>query len=228
MAYAGFDTSVYPGDAVMQVARTRFPYSFCAYYLHAPCHHSNSWMGKREKLAAQGWNCLIVYVGQQVEGVSPCDRANLTEDQGGADAKDAATLAAAEGFASGSAIYLDVERFDPTPAAAGMPVYVEAWVKTMLGLNFRPAIYCHKFNAPRLRQVVLDAGADVSDTSEAIRFWVVGSGESAFSLFLEPSASTIDYAYVWQSPTSISQRFGACSIGIDENVACHPDPSAPC
>jgi hypothetical protein len=61
----GFDTSIYPGDALMRGWRTASPYRWVGYYLPAPCHRDPSWSGKRASLEQMGWGTAVVYLGQQ-------------------------------------------------------------------------------------------------------------------------------------------------------------------
>src|ERR1017187_4676289 len=223
MSYAGFDSGVYPGDAQMEAGKAPLPYAFCGYYLKAPCHGGASWMGKRAGLVALGWNCLIIYVGQQVAGASPCHQNNLTTAQGVADGIDAVQMALNEGFPQGSSIYLDVEHVDPgNPDLPALQDYVQAWVGQVLGSNCRPAIYCHVKNAALMQQVVAAAGGDNN-----VRFWVVGTGTAPFSLAADPTDSGIAFATAWQNPVSTTQTFGAVDVNIDEDVASLADPSAP-
>lgn len=64
--HAGFDTSIYPGDATMSAwLRPSSPYEWVGYYLLAPCHRDPSWMGKRGLLTSMGWGLAVLYVGQQ-------------------------------------------------------------------------------------------------------------------------------------------------------------------
>jgi len=65
-SHAGFDTSIYPGDATMSAWRyPSSPYEWVGYYLEAPCHRDPSWMGKRATLTALGWGLAVLFVGQQ-------------------------------------------------------------------------------------------------------------------------------------------------------------------
>src|SRR5262249_36918382 len=108
-AFAGFDTSIYPGDDSMAVWKRSSPYEFAGYYLKSPCHSNPSWMGHRGSLAGMGWKVLPIYVGQQVAGVSRCTRNDLTVATGEADGLDAVSKMVSEGFAGGSYVYLDIE-----------------------------------------------------------------------------------------------------------------------
>ncbi|HEU4560536.1 MAG TPA: glycoside hydrolase domain-containing protein [Longimicrobium sp.] len=63
--FAGFDTSIYPGDNVMRTWREASPYTWVGFYLPAPCHRDASWSGKRETLVGMGWGTAVIYLGQQ-------------------------------------------------------------------------------------------------------------------------------------------------------------------
>ena len=64
--HLGFDTYAYPGDEVMRAWRhPDVPFEWVGYYLPAPCHDGNTWVGKRERLADMGWGMAVIYVGQQ-------------------------------------------------------------------------------------------------------------------------------------------------------------------
>jgi len=69
--HLGFDTYAYPGDEVMRNWRDNAPYEWVGYYLNAPCHDGDSWMGKRERLADMGWGMAVIYVGQQTWDKTP-------------------------------------------------------------------------------------------------------------------------------------------------------------
>ena len=219
-AFAGFDTSAYPGDRNMTVWKSSSPYLFAGYYLTAPCHHSASWMGHRAALTGMGWNLLPVYVGQQVAGVSPCKSSILSGDQGGIDGADAVAKMASEGFPAGDYVYLDIERTDQFPR--GLTDYITAWVGAIGGGNYLPGIYCHKFNASSVKAAV-DAG--LPDGVEA-RYWIVGGVASHFNIKTsKPTDVGIDFANLWQCPVSVTRAFGGVSINIDEDVADRADPA---
>ena len=70
--HLGFDTSEYPGDAVMQAWHAGgAPYEWTGYYLPSPCHADEGWSGKRDTLTAMGYGLAVVYVGQQTWGRLP-------------------------------------------------------------------------------------------------------------------------------------------------------------
>jgi peptidoglycan hydrolase-like protein with peptidoglycan-binding domain len=219
-SFPGFDTAIFPGLNQMRIWKNASPYQYAGYYLKAPCVASFSWMGQRQALAALGWNLIAVYVGQQ-ESSQICPRTNLTSSQGVIDANDAASRATADGFAQGTSIYLDVERVDNIGAA--WVNYIGSWVSQLLQTPYQPAVYCHKFNALGVRQAVL--GAFSAGSNPAPRFWIVGSGSPAFNLQASrPADVGIDFADMWQCPSSVTRTFGGVSINIDENVSVRVDP----
>jgi len=78
--FAGFDTSIYPGDAALQAwMKPGSPYEWVGYYLQAPCHRDGTWSGKRATLTGMGWGFAVIYVGQQTfDGVAAIDSAATT------------------------------------------------------------------------------------------------------------------------------------------------------
>ena len=70
--HLGFDTYAYPGDEIMKAWRHEdVPFEWVGYYLPAPCHGGNTWVGKRERLADMGWGMAVIYVGQQTWDKTP-------------------------------------------------------------------------------------------------------------------------------------------------------------
>ena len=223
-AFAGFDTSVYPGDQEMTTWKQSSPYDFVAYYLKAPCHHNPSWMGHRAALIGMGWNLLPVYVGQQVAGASHCTSGILTAAQGEADADDAATKMTSEGFSPGTFVYLDAERTETFSSALGD--YITAWIAELSSGDFLPGVYCHKHNASDVRTSVLAGLPDPLVLQP--RFWIVGGVTSHFHIETsKPTDVGITFANLWQCPASVNRTFGGVTINIDEDIALRADPAAP-
>jgi hypothetical protein len=70
--HLGFDTYAYPGDDAMLAWRDdSVPFEWVGYYLPSPCHRSDSWSGKRERLTQMGWGLAVIYVGQQTWADTP-------------------------------------------------------------------------------------------------------------------------------------------------------------
>ena len=239
-SYPGFDTSIYPGDAAMRTWSTASPYRWVGYYLQAPCHRDASWMGRRAALQEMGWGIGLLYVGQQtwdgVQQLSPnwnimvdaagavtCSRSLLTAAQGTAEAADAVSKTAAEGFPSGTVIFLDLERMETIPAS--MQAYYRAWIRGVLADGrFQPGVYAHRRNAAELhaaaREVYVAAGR-----SGAPEFWIAGG--SGFSLNRHPTEVGFEFASVWQGLLDITETWGGVQLRIDANVARSRSPSVP-
>lgn len=268
--HLGFDTYAYPGDYEMRAWLTASkPYKWVGYYLAAPCHKEDSWMGKRETLADMGWGMAVIYVGQQTWGRTPgrkvtvtryvtrrvrqvktrrgkrvvsyvrkrvpvrvritpratrgssCSTQLVSGARGIADANDAIAKTAAEGFAKGTVIFLDLERMDAVPSA--MRDYYRAWTKRVLGDGrFRPAYYAHSFNANLIYRDVKQILAG-SGISEDPPFWI--ASVRGFSVDKNPSEVGHAFAQVWQGVLDIVETHNGVRLPIDVNVAQLRSPS---
>ncbi len=240
----GFDTRVYPGDSALARWRRESPYRWVGYYLPAPCHTDSSWVGRRAVLQRLGWGSAVVFTGEQDWGAAAtvhgpsvkdttaaaaaaaprCTRANLTAEQGRRDAAAADSAMAAEGFAGGSPVYLDVERVDSV--STPMATYVQAWVGALLERGrYLPALYAHARNADALH-AVQSREYQRRSVAATPRFWVSG-GATPFDVHAMPAASGVAYANVWQGASNITEQWGGTSLRIDVNVADAASPSAP-
>jgi hypothetical protein len=233
-SHPGFDTWRFPGEAALRAWRIASPYRWVGYYLPAPCHRDASWAGTRPLLERVGFGTAILYVGQQAfEGAEPseataenrvlCSRTLLTTERGRADARDAIVRTAAEGFAPGSVIFLDVERMESIPPA--MLAYYEAWISEVLAEGrYLPGTYAHRHNASTLfglaQAVYLRAGRRRSPP-----FWVASA--SGFTLRRAPRDVGLPFADVWQGALDVDRTWGGVTLRVDENVASSPSPSAP-
>jgi hypothetical protein len=152
-----------------------------------------------------------------------CSRTLLTTEQGTTDAIDAVTKTAAEGFANGTTIFLDIEHMDVIPAS--MEAYYRAWVQQVLAdRRFRPGIYVHRANADAIHAGVVQAYADMHASGSA-QFWLTGA--SGFDLSRTPRESGFEYANVWQGIYEVDQTWNGATINIDVDVADRPSPSGP-
>ncbi len=78
-SHLGFDTYAYPGDEQMRAWQSGTkPYEWVGYYLSAPCHKDDSFMGKRSTLKDMGWGMAVIYVGQQTWGRTPGQKVTVT------------------------------------------------------------------------------------------------------------------------------------------------------
>jgi hypothetical protein len=228
---SGFDKRDFPGLGPMQTWMRESPYVWVGYYLQAPCYAGSAWTGNRAALEAQGWGLALLYVGQQAPGAAAtssiaagpdCGVKPLTAVQGGTDGDQAVAIASADGFPPGTAIFLDVERADPFPAALGD--YVRGWMERVLSRGYIPGAYAHKLNADAVSQIqrVAFTSAGVATTPP---FWVANS--VGFDLGKSPAASGYAFATVWQTPSDANETWGGVTFRIDRNVATKPNPSRP-
>ena len=249
--HQGFDTSVYPGDATMRAwLPPASPYEWTGYYLPAPCHRDASWSGTRPTLEGMGWGIAAIYVGQQEwEGVPDlvpwptgvmrtaipdrfpilaatqptCSRTLLSAAQGESEGNDAAGRMAAEGFATGSTVYLDVEYM--TTVDQTMKDYVAGWIAAvLLDGRYQPGIYVAKRNADEIRAVALGAYSGAGRAGEP-RWWIASS--TSFSRASAPTAVGLSYADAWQGLFDQSETHGGATVTVDVDVADLASPSAP-
>ena len=145
--YLGFDRNDYPGDAAMADLRKGF--AFTGYWLTpAPGGKTNSWTAKRKVLEAQGYGFVLLARGRAAKEIRNAEGA---ERNGVADARGAARVAKAEGFASDAIIFLDIE--DGGRLAAPYHAYLRVWADELVKLGYRPGVYCSG--------VVVDEGGGV-------------------------------------------------------------------
>lgn len=230
--YLGFDTSIYPGDAAMKSWRTHAGYDWVGFYLPAPCHKDESWLGKRDTVEAMGWGVAVVYVGQQTWGKAPrastrtsagttCAANVVSADRGRLDADDAIARTLAEGFAPSTAIFLDLEYMATVPNA--MRDYYRAWTERVLeDARFRPAYYAHTHNAQLVYddvRAVLDARGIEADPP----FWIAGG--SNFGRDRDPQDVGHAFAAAWQGVLDTWEKYDAIRLPIDVSVAAAPSPS---
>jgi hypothetical protein len=230
--YLGFDTSIYPGDAAMASWREHAGYDWVGFYLPAPCHKDDSWSGRRDALERMGWGVAVVYVGQQTWGKTPRPNARVSSgttcatnlvsaERGTVDADDAITRTLAEGFAPGTAIFLDLEYMTTVPDA--MRDYYVAWTERVLeDGRFRPAYYAHTRNAQRIYadiRALLDARGLATDPP----FWIAGG--SNFGRDRDPQDVGHEFAAVWQGVLDTWEKHAAVRLPIDVSVAADRSPS---
>ena len=266
--HLGFDTFSYPGDDAMRAWLTADkPYRWVGYYLSAPCHNDDSWVGKRETLSNMGWGMAVIYVGQQTWGRTPgqkvavtryitkrvkqvktrngrrvvryvnkrvpvrvlvvpraskgasCSTQFVSAVRGTADANDAIAKTAAEGFARGTVIFLDIERMESVPTA--MRDYYRAWTQRVLeDGRFRPAYYAHSFNANLIYRDVKQVLASVGVSADP-PFWI--ASERGFSIDKAPEEVGHAFAQVWQGLLDVVETHNGVRLPID--VGRLPSPS---
>ena len=248
VAYPGFDTSLYPGDAAMAAWRyPSSPYYWTGYYLPAPCHRDVTWAGKYNTLTTMGWGVAAIYVGQQdwsqipqsvvVRGAvlsaqasqsiateaATCSASLLSTDQGTAEAADAVARLRTDGFPDRSVVFLDVEFV--TSVTPALLEYYRAWIVGVLrDGRYRPGVYAAKSNATTLRVAALDAYRSAG-SNEDPPFWIASS--TGFSLGASPTAVGLDFAKLWQGRFDVTEKWNGVTLLIDVDIAARKSPSAP-
>ena len=220
--FAGFDTSVYPGDEEMAWLKANTNLVWCGYYLGpAPSHSGTDWMGNREDLHAAGWGLAPVYVGQQIRGPG---RHAVSGPQGTIDGADAVALLTSDGFAPGTTVYLDLE--DGPPFVSPRTEYVVAWVNAVTAGGFQPGVYCsHVF------------AANVQTACPSARIWAYKVDTTDEHVFPgtnfpdpHPAGSGFSGAFIWQlgqnCRLSLPTAPGRSPL-VDLDSAMTADPSAP-
>jgi hypothetical protein len=150
-----------------------------------------------------------------------CSSQFVSAARGTADANDAIAKTAAEGFARGTVIFLDIERMDKVPRQ--MRDYYRAWTKRVLeDGRFRPAYYAHSYNANLIYRDVKKVLA-VAGVSADPPFWI--ASERGFSIDKAPQEVGHAFAQVWQGVLDIVETHNGVKLPIDVNVAQLPSPS---
>lgn len=152
---------------------------------------------------------------------SSCSTQFVNAARGTADANDAIAKTVAEGFPSGTVIFLDIERMDAIPRA--MRDYYRAWTKRVLDDGrFRPAYYTHSFNANLIYRDVKQVLA-VAGVSSDPPFWITSA--RGFAIDKAPTEVGHAFAQVWQGVLDVVETHNGVRLPIDVNVAQLPSPS---
>jgi hypothetical protein len=220
--YAGFDISIYPGNAILQWLKANTNLAWSGFYLApAPNHPDTTWMpafdqtSVRTSLVGMGWGLAPVYVGQQVGS------AQLTADQGTADAQDAVALAQSAGFPAATVIYLDIEQGGALPDE--MIDYFKTWVQGVFNGGFNPGVYCSYLSANQLNQ---------ADARAQVWVWHLGAyscQNDANNPYPAPDPATSGsvIALLWQYLQNCPiGAGGGASITVDLDSSSLQDPSA--
>jgi hypothetical protein len=153
---------------------------------------------------------------------SNCSGRLVSGARGAQDANDAIARTAAEGFARGSVIFLDLERMQSVPTS--MRNYYKAWTARVLADGrYRPGYYVHNHNAALVYRDVSSVFVAAAITSPP-QFWI--SGSSGFSEDADPVDVGHSFANVWQGVLDVVQTHNGVKLPIDVNVASVPSPSS--
>jgi hypothetical protein len=170
----GFDRNDYPGDTAMRQLRKVF--SFTGYWLtNPPGENTNTWLGKRATLRAQGWGFLVLANGRFDKEILKAQKTGTTPAAlGKTDAAAAVAAAKREGFPAGTIVFLDQEeggRLLDEQAA-----YLLGWTEAVAASHFRPGVYASG------QRVQDDPGVWI-DTIEDIRSRVKKGGLHDVAIF---------------------------------------------
>jgi hypothetical protein len=172
---------------------------------------------------ARLWAQAQPAVGAAAGAAPTCSRTLLSAAQGASEGADAVARTAAEGFAAGTAVYLDLEPMATIPAA--MRDYYRAWARALLADGrFRPAVYVHHTNAAAV-YADLAAVFGAFAGAGAPRVWVARS--AGFALTRAPADAGFAFATAWQGALDVSRTWAGVTLTVDENVADRASPSAP-
>jgi hypothetical protein len=177
-------------------------------------------MTKRAALQAAGWGVAPIFVGQQVTGPGSQNPSAAT---GVTDGNQAVSLMVAEGFASGSCVYLDLENGPPLTDL--QRDYVANWCDTVQSGGYQPGVYCSHLLA-----------FDVHTLRSACRIWAfkvqTNQSHPVPAPFPDPNPSGCGYigAYAWQLGQNCIITVppaNLASLDVDLNSAIVQDPGAP-
>jgi hypothetical protein len=218
--YLGFDRNEYPGDAALSVLRKAF--SFSGYWLTPPPRETqNTWAGKKRALNAQGFGFLLLAKGRESSTVR-----SSAEEDGIADAREAARNASKEGFAAGSIVFLDIEEGGRLPPQ--FHSYLRAWADELAQRGFRPGVYCSGIPVDDGNGHKIVTADDIRSNkgSRDLAFWVFNDmcppslGCRTSAGLPGPAKSGVRYAVVWQfvrSPRPKETASACAGYANDEN-----------
>ena len=150
-----------------------------------------------------------------------CSTQLVSAARGTSDANDAIRKTAAEGFANGTVIFLDLERMDFVPKA--MRDYYQAWTGRLLADGrFTPGYYAHSYNADLIYQDVKQVYTTAGIAKDP-PFWIASS--RGFAPDKDPTEVGHSFAQVWQGILDVVETHNGVKLPIDVNVAMLPSPS---
>jgi glycoside hydrolase-like protein len=246
-AYLGFDRNIFPGKAALPVLRKTF--AFSGFWLSPPPgEKTNTWLGQRELLRAQGFGFLLLYRGPQTRDL----KNEAAREKGIADARDAAAAAKSEGFPAQAIVFLDIEEGGRLPAT--YHAYLRAWASGLSEAGYRSGAYCSGIPVQEEPGLTITTADDIRAhaPSQDFVFYVFNDvcPPSPSCTFPQtppsPVAGGVPYAKVWQfaqTPRRMD-RTVHCPAGyhsdgncyapgdtahiwfLDVNSASSPDPSS--
>jgi hypothetical protein len=226
-SYLGFDRNEYPGDDAMKTLRHDF--AFTSFWLSpspGDKTNKNTWVGKREFLRAQGFGFVVLYRGRDAHELKKEARA---KELGTFDARKAAVSAKAEGFSSGTVIFLDIEDGGRLPNT--YHIYLRAFADELARTSYRAGVYCSGIPLSEGPGVSITTAEDIltSEAPHKFVFWAYNDAcpPAPGCVFprdpLPPSGSGISFATVWQFAQSPRRKeFAAhCPPGYHTDGNCY-------
>jgi Rv2525c-like, glycoside hydrolase-like domain len=223
--YLGFDRNIYPGDDALPILRKTF--AFSSYWLSPPPGEKiNTWRGKRELLHSLGFGFAVLYRGRASREFKTPAQA---KEKGALDARDTIASAKAEGFVSGTVIFLDIEeggRLSPPYHA-----YLRAWAEDLARAGYRPGVYCSAVVVNEGRGVTILTSDDIRKSVSPIEliYWVFNDVCPPAPGCVAPknpppvSASGVSYAAIWQFAQSPrrKERTARCASTYNADGNCY-------
>jgi glycoside hydrolase-like protein len=197
--YLGFDRNDYPGDQNLKLLHQTFAYS--GFWLNNPPGATrNTWTGKRQALAAEGFGFLVLFNGRLYAEIKKFPSASAL---GQKDAAAAVAAAKREGFTPRTIIFLDQEqggRLLPEQRA-----YLHAWVDGVNSSGFRAGVYCSGIAFQEDKNNVVITAEDIRKNAGGrnIVYWVTNdacppSPGCVLKNPPPPVQSGVPFATVWQ------------------------------
>lgn len=215
MSFRGFDTDMFPGfDAMADIKQA---FDFVGYYLRAPSHPDQSWIGKRSGLAQLGYGLAPIFVGQETEG--PGSHV-VTAERGELDGVAAAQAMLAEGFAEGARVFLDLE--NGPPFGVLQADYVAAFARACVAGGIEAGVYCSHAMA-----------AAVALKVPGVPIWVFRvptvARTTAAAPFVAPNVTLGGFsnAVAFQYRQNVQITIAGHTLIVDLDAATTADPSAP-
>lgn len=209
----GFDACAAPSSAAMQ-AWSASPFRTVGVYIGGSdrsCPQPNltaAWVAQQ---AAAGWHFLPLYVGPQV-----AFSGEITNPQAQAvqSADDAATQAAALGFASGSVLYYDLEAY-PTTGSAAAVAFMSAWTQEIHSKGYLSGIYSSENSG--IHDLIANHGTITEPDVIDVANWN-GQADS------DPGADPDNYwpgrrVHQFLGGSNDSPTYGGVTINIDQDYA---------
>lgn len=218
--YLGFDTNLYPGEALLPALHKQFAY--LGYWLNVPpgAEH-NEWVGKRTAVLHAGFGFLILYNARLDKQLRRTDPAAL----GTADGVEAARAAKAEGFPLNAILFLDLEeggRMLPEQLA-----YIGAWIRAVRSHGYRAGVYCAGIPFRDGGQTLTTAD-DIVAHFPGTAIWTANDqcppAPGCVARAIRPARSGFRNALVWQFSQSPRRRqfTRACAQTYAPDGNCYP------